>query len=82
MGQQLETALPPLARAAHYRQVADDTESLGDAGTAEFRETCRLFAARWRKLAEELEAAEFDSVPEEPAPRRHKTSRAAPPPAR
>ena len=62
MGQQHYTALPPWERAAHYRQMAAETEALGNTGTPEFRASCHEFALRWRKLADELTSRDFDDL--------------------
>ena len=60
MGQAQYTELPPWERAAYYREMARETEALGENGSAEFRKSCREFAARWRKLANELMASSFE----------------------
>jgi hypothetical protein len=59
MGKAHYTELPPWERAAYYRQMARETEALGENGSAEFRKNCREFAARWRKLANELMTRSF-----------------------
>ena len=60
MGKAHYTELPPWERAAHYREMAHETEALGQTGTPEFRQTCREFAMRWRKLADELVSGDFE----------------------
>ncbi len=63
------TELPPWERAAHYRQMAAETEALGENGTPEFRASCREFALRWRKLADELTSRDFEDLEDGPEPR-------------
>jgi len=60
MGKAHYTELPPGERAAYYRQMARETEALGENGSTEFRKNCREFAARWRKLANELMTSSFE----------------------
>jgi hypothetical protein len=65
MGEAHYTEVPPWERAAHYRKLARKTEALGEKGSAEFRQTCREFAARWRMLANELMTSGFEHCNEE-----------------
>ena len=65
MGKAHYTELPPWERAAYYRQMARETEALGENGSAEFRKNCREFAARWRKLANELMTSSFEELEHE-----------------
>ena len=60
MGSAHYTDLPPWERAAYYREMARETEALGENGSAEFRKSCREFATRWRILANELMTSGFE----------------------
>lgn len=83
MGKAQYTELPPWERSAHYREMARETEELGQTGSPEFRETCRQFAVRWRLLANELMTSGFEDVGNDAAermPRRQSVDHAASPP--
>lgn len=69
MGKAHYTELPPWERSAHYRDMARETEQLGQTGSPEFRETCRQFAARWRLLANELMTSGFEDIGNDAAER-------------
>lgn len=55
MSKQRYTELSPSGRAAHYREMARQAEQMGQDGTPEFRDACRQFGQKWRRLADELD---------------------------
>lgn len=62
MDKEHSTDLSPAERAAHYRDLARETEAMGEHGSPELEASCRRFAILWRKLADEIESAEIAAL--------------------